>query len=988
MSRWFAACVLALTALAGPIALAQSDFEDLVFLDLETAVPSFTVEEFHPDIKWSGRINTIAVHPTDASRITVASGSGGLFQSADGGETWRHLDGLPVFFTISVAYDPADPRILIATSTGDFKRANGAGIWRSADGGETWAQASINSFPYSCVPGAAAWGIAFEPDTNVVHVATDCGMARSDDAGLRWTRSIRGAIVGSRNVFRSVEALGGGRVVGVGEAGFFYSLDGGGNWERGRGSRLGPADGYHALARSPRTPDGVYAIDKARRLFFSGDAGITWVPIDGPGTGRDNCGGLPFVKAADTGAIRDLLHVGNRCSVYTGGVGRPWTRADVEHDDVRDLALVDAVPTYLATDGGFHKPIGEGGRWISVGGGSRGLDALELYEVTGQRIAPSPLNPFSLFEPRRHDLYVGTQDNDLWSTNTAGLTWPFFDQYEGFFIDLVRSVRDALGSKVVFTACGPCNTKLSDPLFRNIGDFEDPANCAGPYALLDEGVFMQPRQTAYVDENGKTKCRPTRNLMVTENHGEDWRFLTSFPEELSGRPQVSAPSRPDPVVYMPFRDGSDDRGRIDHLMRVSGYGRGPVSRRYPSMRGHGGLGRRTHGSGYADQAVFAVDPSDPMHLIAPDPRDEEIKESWDGGDEWDALRGARQLVTRNGVLNSLGVTSLISAVSFQPSHAQLVLMGGREGGVYFSHDRGRTFEHVPGSERIPNVTSFHWKTHNEAYVSSYGRGLWRLRIAYAAAPPSFAKLCGGTCLLADVAAPDPRPFDGKIDFEAALLVYEGGIMDARIEGGLLRGVAVTPGSAWVLASPPGTKQGAPGGEAVSPPALKAEPPITETNEAGDFKGLEAARQLLEQGWVIKGLTVAEGKVKHVVVSRNEAVVQGPGRVVPFVDTGEPESGVLKRASLTADYDAERGLVTVSGALFRPGLPVSVTFDGSPVKRQIRARHDGSFRRRLRRRLTPGLYSVLAEQVDADGQRVFDVTDLAVGTGDGDEGTDR
>src|SRR5437870_2459273 len=128
-------------------AVAAGIFSWLIVSICVTARPlpsAWIVSEFQPDILNGGRANTIAVHPTDTNYMFVASESGGLFATTDGGHTWQHVDSLPVIFTQAVAFMPARPNIVIVTAgelgigNGDFGVANGAGIWRSENGGTTW----------------------------------------------------------------------------------------------------------------------------------------------------------------------------------------------------------------------------------------------------------------------------------------------------------------------------------------------------------------------------------------------------------------------------------------------------------------------------------------------------------------------------------------------------------------------------------------------------------------------------------------------------------------------------------------------------------------------------------------------------------------------------------------------------------------------------------------------------------------------------------
>src|SRR5579862_8329309 len=97
----------------------------------------------------TGSIGAIAVAPSDPNILYVGSGEGlprpdlavgdGMYRSADGGRTWRHLgltDGQQI---PDLAVDPKDPNRLFAAVLGHpYGRNAERGIYRSADGGVTW----------------------------------------------------------------------------------------------------------------------------------------------------------------------------------------------------------------------------------------------------------------------------------------------------------------------------------------------------------------------------------------------------------------------------------------------------------------------------------------------------------------------------------------------------------------------------------------------------------------------------------------------------------------------------------------------------------------------------------------------------------------------------------------------------------------------------------------------------------------------------------
>jgi photosystem II stability/assembly factor-like uncharacterized protein len=109
----------------------------LVFL---LAGCSSTVTITPPRVTQGGRALSISVASTDQKRMVVATETGGLFRTFNGGASWQHLDGLPNYKTIDVAIASLDPNTIIATTQAQYRAVNDGGIWRSTDGGATWTQ--------------------------------------------------------------------------------------------------------------------------------------------------------------------------------------------------------------------------------------------------------------------------------------------------------------------------------------------------------------------------------------------------------------------------------------------------------------------------------------------------------------------------------------------------------------------------------------------------------------------------------------------------------------------------------------------------------------------------------------------------------------------------------------------------------------------------------------------------------------------------------
>jgi hypothetical protein len=117
-----------------------------------------------PRVPNGGRAVAISVSQSDAKRIVVATESGGLFRTFNGGTSFQHLDGFPTIYAVDVAIASLDPNTIIATTKDDFGTVSGGGIWRSTDGGASWSRPS-GWPPTGCGGRPGASGISHMPLT-------------------------------------------------------------------------------------------------------------------------------------------------------------------------------------------------------------------------------------------------------------------------------------------------------------------------------------------------------------------------------------------------------------------------------------------------------------------------------------------------------------------------------------------------------------------------------------------------------------------------------------------------------------------------------------------------------------------------------------------------------------------------------------------------------------------------------------------------------
>lgn len=186
-----------------------------------------------------------------------AAGHYVLFASDDGGRTWENVrpSGLPNLDLHGFAADPRDGDTLYAAVAHK-------GLYRSEDGGSTFALVTKEV-------GGNARGLAVTPAGRIFAADPRRGLLASDDRGRSWTTVLQRGVIGV-----AVNPMHPRSVLAVGLE-IFRSRDGGRRWR----SVLRLKHPAEPVAWAPSRPHVAYFVAYDRRLYRTGDGGRTWQPV-------------------------------------------------------------------------------------------------------------------------------------------------------------------------------------------------------------------------------------------------------------------------------------------------------------------------------------------------------------------------------------------------------------------------------------------------------------------------------------------------------------------------------------------------------------------------------------------------------------------------------------------------------------------------------------------------------------------------------------
>lgn len=222
-------------------------------------------------------VQHIVIDPTSPSRIMVGAYTlnhtgGGIFISDDDGMHWSKQAEMSGQSVRSLARSQSDPNLLVAGTL--------EGVFRSKDDGKHWERIS----PQSSSELHEVESIAIDPkDPNIIYAGTWHLPWKTVDGGAHW-QNIKQGIIDDSDVFSIViDPTQPNIVYASACSGIYKSLDAGGQFKGGVSINKGQgiptsARRTRKLKMDPTQPNTIYA-GTTEGLFKSTDAGATWVRV-------------------------------------------------------------------------------------------------------------------------------------------------------------------------------------------------------------------------------------------------------------------------------------------------------------------------------------------------------------------------------------------------------------------------------------------------------------------------------------------------------------------------------------------------------------------------------------------------------------------------------------------------------------------------------------------------------------------------------------
>ena len=641
-----------------------------------SSVGAVAVAETNPDVVYIGMGET-------QLRGSITQGDG-VYKTADGGKTWRHL-GLADTQAISrIRVHPTNPDIVYVAALGHpYGDNEERGVFRSTDGGNNWEKVLYVS------PKAGAVDLIIDRKNPEVLYAS------------LW------------QVYRKAWILSSGGP----HSGLYKSTDGGDTWTEltENPGMPEPPIGKIGVTVSPADPNRIWAMVEANEggVFRSDDAGATWIRTNDERKLRQRA--FYYTRIYADPLDRDTVYGLNTSFYKSTDGGKTFDiRIEVPHGDNHDLWVDpnNSLRMINANDGGGNVSINGGETWSE-----QDFPTTQLYHVIATNDFP-------------YHVCGAQQDNSTVCVPSGG--WDYMQARgpnHGWYYE-VGGAESAWISQHptnldIFYACGAGSRGgLLTRYDRSNGQIRDiqvyPRFFLGEpsSAYPERWQWTYPNMFSPLDEN--ILYTSSQHLWKTTNDGQSWEKispdLTLADEETLGPTGGSVTMDMDgPEIYATifalapsYHDvntiwtGSDDG--LMHITRDGGKNWENITP--PAMPKFSRISiidesRHNPGTLYVAANRYQVDDREPY-----------VFRTRDYGKSW------------TKIVNGIPSGHFARAVREDPVREDLLFLG-TEHGVYVSFDAGDQWQSLQLNLPDTPIRDLVVKDH-DVVVGSHGRGFWIL----------------------------------------------------------------------------------------------------------------------------------------------------------------------------------------------------------------------------------------------------------------------
>ena len=330
-----------------------------------------------------GRVNVIAVDPSDSNIYYLGAPAGGIWKSTDTGINWTPLtDYLPQIGVSGIAIHPTNSNIIyIATGDDDAGDSYSVGVWKSIDAGSTWSSTGFMDNPNSMND------IYITPNnTEIILVATSNGVYKSTDGGVNWQIKLTGNIIDLKMKPNDPKVW-----YAVSNDVFYRSEDGGDNFSTIDLPSLTDS-GRLTMDVTISNNNYVYVVSSKTSNAFNGvyksiDSGISFIKTNETKDIFQSSQAWYDLALTVSDVDPDIVYVGvldiwkstnggNNFSKLT-----TWYKPDTDsytHADIHFLRFIDG-KFFAGTDGGIYVSTNEGVDFTDL---SENLSISQFYRIS------------------------------------------------------------------------------------------------------------------------------------------------------------------------------------------------------------------------------------------------------------------------------------------------------------------------------------------------------------------------------------------------------------------------------------------------------------------------------------------------------------------------------------------------------------------------------------------------------------------------------